>query len=79
MSLGRVAAIIPILVTVRLSCAGSQRSAFTPGSTMSAVQIAQTLEKVRQQLWELYQDLKAYRQQPDAADRRQLPFPLSDN
>jgi hypothetical protein len=25
------------------------------------------IEKVRQQIWELYQDLKAYRQQPDAA------------
>src|SRR5438128_1524925 len=27
------------------------------------------IEKVRSQIWELYQDLKAYRQQPDAAQR----------
>jgi Transposase IS66 family len=27
------------------------------------------IAKIRQQLWELYQDLKAYRQQPDAAQR----------
>jgi hypothetical protein len=27
------------------------------------------IEKVRQQLWKLYQDLKAFRQQPDAAQR----------
>jgi hypothetical protein len=30
------------------------------------------LEQVRQQLWDLYQDLKAYRQQPDPAQRRAL-------
>ena len=29
---GRVVAIIPIFVTVRSSCTGSQRSAFTPGT-----------------------------------------------
>lgn len=30
------------------------------------------LEQVRQQLWELYQDLKAYRQQPDPAQKQAL-------
>ena len=29
---GRVAAIMPILVTTRFSCTGSQRSALTPGN-----------------------------------------------
>jgi hypothetical protein len=30
------------------------------------------LEQVRQQLWDLYQDLKAYRQQPDPAQKQAL-------
>ena len=31
-----------------------------------------TIEKVRSQIWELYQDLKAYRDQPDAAQKPAL-------
>jgi len=30
------------------------------------------IDKIRSQIWQLYQDLKAYRQQPDAAQRRVL-------